>query len=264
MSQLTRSSDPSSLHRAMKALEMALPAPGETLEQDEEWVVVRSKGAWKKIRLHDYADVYAIQGLYEKWIYEVFQCSSPQKIRELLAMELCESDRTPADLPVLDLGAGNGCVAECLQEIGFKTFVGVDIYDAAAAAAERDRPGLYDDYVVGDLTNPTPENAKVLDRYDFACMTCVAALGFGDIPTEVFVEAYNRVRDAGLVAFTIKTDFLSDTDKTGFSALVRSMIQDDTLRIARQEEYVHRIDADGNELVYAAIVGEKLKDARHI
>jgi predicted TPR repeat methyltransferase len=264
MSQLTRSSDPSSLRGAIQALEIALPAPGERLEQDEEWVVVHTDGQWKKIRLHDYADVYSVQGLYEKWIYEVFQCSSPQKIRELLAMELCESDLAHADLPILDLGAGNGCVAECLQEIGFKTFVGIDIYDEAADAADRDRPGLYDDYVVGDLTNPSPENAMTLDRYDFGCLTCVAALGFGDIPTEVFVEAYNRVRDGGLTAFTIKSDFLTEKDNTGFSALIRSMIQDESLRIARQEEYVHRIDADGNELRYAAIVGEKLKDARNI
>lgn len=262
MSPMTQAKETTSLQRAIETLEIALPAPGDQLDQDEEWVVVHTGGEWKKIRLHDYADVYAIQGLYEKWVYEIFQCASPQKIRELLAMELCESESTPSALSVLDLGAGNGCVAECLQEIGFDTFVGVDIHDEAAQGAERDRPGLYDDYVIGDLMNLTPEQSDILDRYNFGCMTCVAALGFGDIPTEIFVEAYNRVRDGGLVAFTIKRDFLTEKDKSGFSALIRSMIEDESLRVLRQEEYVHRVDAEGNELLYAAIVGTKLKHAR--
>lgn len=262
MSPLTQARNVTPLQRSIDAIEIALPASGDRLDQDQEWVVVRTGDEWKKIRLHDYGDVYSIQGLYEKWVYEILQCASPQKIRELLAMELCRSNIAASDLAVLDLGAGNGCVAECLQEIGFDTFVGVDIHVEAARGARRDRPGLYNDYVIGDLLNLSPEQSDTLDRYDFGCMTCVAALGFGDIPTEVFVAAYNRVRDNGLVAFTIKRDFLAEKDKSGFSTLIHSMIEDHSLRVLRQEEYVHRVNAEGSELLYSAIVGEKLANAR--
>lgn len=249
------------LREAVEQLEIALPAPSDRLEQDEEWVVAHTPGGWKKVRLHDYADVFSIPGLYEKWVYGVLGCTSPAKVRDMLAKELHESGVQAASVPVLDLGAGNGCVAETLRSIGFSRFVGVDIHEEAALAAERDRPGLYDDYVVGDLTRPTPQAEQTLDRYEFGCLACVAALGFGDVPTEVFVEAFNRVRDRGLVAFTIKTDFLSPDDKSGFSTLIRSMIADGALTIRQRERYVHRVDAAGNELRYEAIVGRKIHDA---
>jgi hypothetical protein len=37
-------------------------------------------------------------------------------------------------------------------------------------------------------------------------MTSVAALGFGDIPPEVFESAFELVEDGGWAAFTIKED----------------------------------------------------------
>jgi len=250
----------SDLQTAIDALEIALPAPGDQLEQDEEWVVVRLDGEWKKIRLHDYADVYRVPGLYEKWIYEIFQCGSPVKIRELLESATKDAGVDPESLVTLDLGAGNGVVAEELRRIGVKTFVGVDIHDEARDAAERDRPGLYADYIAQDLLNLDAENARTLDRYDFTCLTCVAALGFGDIPTEVFAEAYNRVADGGWVAFTIKTDFLDENDNSGFSTLIRRMLKEGALELSARENYTHRISTDGERLVYEAFVGRKRAD----
>ena len=43
-------------------------------------------------------------------------------------------------------------------------------------------------------------------------MTSVAALGFGDVPPEVFTAAFDLVEDGGWVAFTIKEDFLDGGD----------------------------------------------------
>jgi SAM-dependent methyltransferase len=243
-----------------KQLEVALPAPDDTLEQDEEWVVVKTESGWRKIRLHDYGEVYAIPGLYERWVYEILGCQSPQKIRELLTRGLKKADVKPESLCVFDLGAGNGYVAEELSKLGIEKFVGVDIYDEAAEAAERDRPGLYDDYVVGDLLNLPEESSKKLDRYAFNCMTCVAALGFGDIPTNVFADAFNRVEDGGWIAFTIKSDFVDAGDKSGFAALVKHMVSEGILDDATRESYIHRVAADGQELEYVAYVGRKRGD----
>lgn len=245
---------------AKKHLQVALPAPDDNLDQDEEWVVVKTESGWRKIRLHDYDDVYAIPGLYERWVYEILGCQSPQKIRELLTRGLKKTGATPESLCVIDLGAGNGYVAEELSTLGIDKFVGVDIYDEAAEAAERDRPGLYDDYVVGDLLNLPEESSKTLNRYDFNCMTCVAALGFGDIPTEVFAEAFNRVEEGGWIAFTIKSDFVDSGDKSGFAALVKHMLSEDLLDDVTRESYIHRVAADGQELEYVAYVGRKRGD----
>ncbi len=248
------------LRRAMQELSIALPAPGDQLSQDEEWVVVKVDGEWKRIRLHDYGEVYEVQGLYEKWIYEVFQCQSPQKIGELLTRAMRAKGADPAGLVTLDLGAGNGCVAEELRNQGAGTegaFVGIDIYEEARAAAERDRPGLYEEFLVADLTDLPKEAARTLDRFDFTCLTCVAALGFGDIPPEVFAAAYNRIEDGGWVAFTIKTDFLDESDQSGFSTLIRRMLSEGVLELDSRETYVHRISTDGQKLLYDAFVGRK-------
>lgn len=241
-----------------KPLEIALPPTDLEHSQDEEWVVVRTPDqGWKKIRLHDYADVYAIPGLYERWVYEIFRCQSPQKIRAMLGGALRSAGVDPASLNVLDLGAGNGFVAEELRKIGIERFIGVDIHQEAAIAAERDRPGVYHTYIVDDLTDLTPRSEARLSGEAITAMTCVAALGFGDIPPEVFVEAFNRVEDGGWVAFTIKKDFLNEEDESGFSSLIRRMISMGILNVVEQESYVHRVDARGEKLVYAAIVGQK-------
>ena len=156
-------------------------------------------------------------GLYEKWVYQLFQCRSPQVVSRLLVESIRKAGEDPAELTFLDLGAGNGYVAEVLHGLGCRGFVGVDIFPEARAAAERDRPGLYRDYVVGDLTALNGEQDKQLSSHRFDGLTCVAALGFGDIPPEVFAAAYNRVGDGGWVAFTIKADFVSEQDRSCFS-----------------------------------------------
>lgn len=251
---------PPQVAEAVEELEIALPAPGHNLDQDEEWVIVEVDGEWRKIRLHDYGEVYSVPGLYEKWIYEVFRCASPQVIRDLLHSALKDADVDPATLTVLDLGAGNGCVAEELEKIGIRCQIGADIVPEAAMAAERDRPGLYDDYAIGDLLDLPPREQAKLDRYTFNCLTCVAALGFGDIPTAVFAAAYNQVEDGGFIAFTIKTLFVDEGDNSGFSGLIHKMIEEGCLELATRETFTHRISTDGERLLYEAVIGRKRSD----
>src|SRR3954463_15882501 len=123
-----------------------------TASQDEEWCEVEVDGEPRRLRFHDYSEIYSIPGLYERLIYERLGCQSPRVIAGLLRNELASRGTDAADLRVLDLGAGNGIVAEELAEAGVEHFVGLDIIEEAAQAAERDRPGLYHVYVVPDLT----------------------------------------------------------------------------------------------------------------
>ncbi|MFG0304737.1 MAG: class I SAM-dependent DNA methyltransferase [Phycisphaerales bacterium JB040] len=245
------------VERAARDVEVALPAPGDELTQDKEWVVAKTDDGWRKIRLHDYASVFSVPGLYERWVYEILGCRSPAEIRDRLRNALREAGVDPMGLRVFDLGAGNGYVAEELAGLGVERFLGVDIHPEAAEAAERDRPGLYERYVVGDLTSLDEDAVSVVEEFDANCLTCVAALGFGDIPPEVFAKAFDYLGEDGWAAFTIKQDFLDPKDDSGFSKLIRRMIAEGVLELASQDEYVHRISTEGEELVYVALIGRK-------
>jgi SAM-dependent methyltransferase len=226
-------------------------------DQDEEWCEVEYDGETRRLRFHDYADIYSIPGLYERLIYEELRCESPRVIARLLAGEIDRRDLDPSTLRVLDLGAGNGIVGEELSRIGAERLVGVDIIEEAAEAAERDRPGLYDDYVVGDLLNGSPQIRKRLDSQDLNALTCVAALGFGDIPPEVFCEALRRIATPSLVVYTIKDTFLGEKDPSGFSDLVERLDREGSLVTIEQERYQHRLSWAGEPLHYFAVLAEK-------
>jgi predicted TPR repeat methyltransferase len=239
---------------------VALPEPGLSMTQDAEWCVVRVDGEWRRIRFHDYDELYSVPGLYEKVIYDILHCDSPHVVRRLLETELFDSAAPADDLRVLDLGAGNGMVGEELADLGAEFIVGVDIIEEAAEATERDRPGLYDNYHVVDMTDLDEGQRRELASCRFNTLTCVAALGFGDIPTRAFVAAYNLIRSGGWIAFNIKEDFLTDGDSSGFSGLIRAMLDDGTLELRQRQRYQHRLATDRHPLYYVAIVGIKRRD----
>jgi predicted TPR repeat methyltransferase len=228
-----------------------------TASQDEEWCEVEVDGKTRRLRFHDYSEIYSIPGLYERLIYERLGCQSPRVIAGLIREELSSRDADPADVRVLDLGAGNGIVAEELAELDIEHFVGVDIIPEAAHAAERDRPGLYAEYVVADMLDPASGAAERLQRQRLNALTCVAALGFGDIPPDVFCEALRQVETPALVAYTIKDAFLGEKDESGFSDLVDRLERDGSLVTLQKERYQHRLNWAGEPLHYVAVLAEK-------
>ena len=188
------------LEVARRALRVALPEPGSRYDQDDEWCVVqRTDGTWQEFRFHDYDRIFEVPGLYEKIFYDVLGCDSPRFMVGLLGEALAGADVRPDDLRVLDLGAGNGIMAEELAAEGVTHSVGVDILPEARTAAERDRPGLYAGYHVADLTAlPAAEHAA-LAEHRLNALTVVAALGFGDIPPAALRTAYDLVDDGGWI-----------------------------------------------------------------
>jgi predicted TPR repeat methyltransferase len=240
--------------------DITFPSAGNGADQDEEWCQVVLDGAPRRIRFHDYGDIYDVPGLYEQLFYDELRCQSPAVVCGLFA-DLLEADDFPAEgLRVLDVGAGNGMVGEELARLGVDTIVGVDIIREAAEAAERDRPGLYEDYLVTDLTAMPSRVRRALAEYRFNCLTSVAALGFGDIPPLAFAEAYNFVSDGGWIAFCIKDRFLEDGEESGFNRLVRWMLENQVMDIRTQRRYRHRLSIHGEPLHYEAVVATKRAD----
>jgi SAM-dependent methyltransferase len=236
---------------------IALPEPSVAYEQESEWCVVDSGEGWTELRFHDYDRIYRTPGLYERLFYHILRCSSPPTVCRMLTAELARAGVSPAQLRVLDLGAGNGIMAEELIGAGVVGVVGVDIIAEARDAARRDRPEVYEDYHIVDMTVLTADEHAALAGCRFNALTCVAALGFGDIPPAAFLAAFNLVADAGWVAFTIKDGFLGDEDKSGFAGLIKLAVADGHLEVLASETYQHRISTAGEPLFYQAIIGRK-------
>jgi SAM-dependent methyltransferase len=241
-------------------VQVALPEPGQSLSQDAEWCVVRVGAEWLQIRFHDYKQLFSVPGLYEKVFYDILECTSPQTICDMVAAALCRQGASADTLRVLDLGAGNGIMGELMAGLGAEAVVGIDIIEEAARAAQRDRPGIYDRFHVVDLTNVDDADHRALAAYRFNCLTCVAALGFGDIPTDAFTTAFNLIRTDGWIAFNIKEAFLDDEDTSGFAQLVQTMTSDGVLDVCETRHYMHRLGTDRKQLPYIGIVGRKRRD----
>lgn len=247
--------------RELPEVTVHLPGSGVTgLDQDEEYCVVEVDGRRRRIRFHDYGQVFSVPGLYERLFEEILCCNSPRVVTQLLQDELHTAGRDPRDLSVLDLGAGNGLVGAELAEMGAGPIVGVDLLDEARSAAARDRPGLYDDYLVLDMARSTETALQRLRAHQPDCLTCVAALGFNDVPPRAFANAFNLVSTPGWVAINLQERFLDGADKSGFSALLADMFERGAMVERARLRYRHRLSADGTPLHYVALVAEKQAD----
>ena len=232
------------------------PDRGPGLDQDEEWFEVCVGGQWSRFRLHDYASIFQVPGLYEAVVYDALECRSPREVAQLIA------DTVPAPqvrkLRVLDLGAGNGIVGEELREIGVRRVVGVDILREAAQAAQRDRPAVYDDYLVEDLCAPTTRFTSCMSEIQPNMLITVAALGFGDIPPRALIGAIDALTTPAWVAVTIQERFLAAGEPSGFARLLRDLIASDVLAIETSRRIRHRRSISGEPLFYTGLVGRKL------
>lgn len=246
----------------MSACDIQVQYPGKEciLEQNEEFFHLMTDDGPERIRIHEYDRVYEVPGLYEEVVYNKLQCDSPQVITGLLknVMQRNADDEEP--LRVLDFGAGNGIVGEYLQDtVETDVIVGIDIIDEARTAVHRDRPDIYDDYYVMDLSDVNDEDEKKLNRWNFNALVTVAALGFGDIPTQAFLNAFNLIDDRSWVVFNIKDRFFSDDDDTGYNEMLQKMIGN-SLKVYKKHHYCHRFSMTGEPLHYYAIVGRKEND----
>lgn len=232
-----------------------------SINQDEAYFYLQGSGGKRKIRFHDYDEIYQVQGLYEQIFYDRLKCTSPVKVASMLESAVKQYQNNFSELRILDLGAGNGMMGEELKKQGVSRLIGVDIIPEAYDAVIRDRPGIYDAYYVEDFTKLEEDKKAEIVSWQCDCMVTVAALGFGDIPTKAFLEAFNIVKSKAWVAFNIKDTFFDTSDESGFSKMIRELIFSKYLEIYYIERYRHRLSIEGEPLYYFAITGWKTSDA---
>ncbi len=242
--------------------DIRLPQADTDMDQNQAWCEVRLDGSWRRFRFHDYEAIYEVPGLYEALFYRRLRCCSPRRVVSMLQRILNEQPDELSDpkLRVLDVGAGNGMVGEELVDAGAQQVFGLDIIPEARDAALRDRAWVYDDYLVADLCEMDEQQERHLRSQRFNAMTCVAALGFGDIPSQAFCGAVDLVESPAWLAFNLKEDFLRPGEATGFARLIHELSSAGVIRVEAYERYLHRLNYAGEPLYYVGMVARKLRD----
>lgn len=170
---------------------------------DEQVRVTFDDGEVRCFRLHDYDELYAVPGVYERIVSERLSCQSPQRLAQMLGAA-CDSLRwARPGMRVLDLAAGNGVSGEALAAEGMRPVLGTDIVPAAREAALRDRPGLYRDYRTLDLLRLTGPDRSALMAAHANALSCVAPVGEhpSQLPLAVLVTAAQMLSADALVVY---------------------------------------------------------------
>ncbi|MEA2480487.1 MAG: hypothetical protein QOJ07_2409, partial [Thermoleophilaceae bacterium] len=161
-----------------------------------------------------------------------------------------------AQLRVFDLGAGNGVVGEELAARGVRTLVGSDNIPEARDAAVRDRPGLYADYLVGDIAD-LPAAPQVVREHGLNALVCAGALGLGHISAASFDRLWAAFPPGSWFAVTIG-EALAEPGGSDFGDYLDGLARDPARgEIVHRERFRHRLTMAGAELYYLAIVARK-------
>jgi len=226
---------------------------GAGRDQAAESLVVRfADGREERMRLHEYDRVYAIPGLYEEVVQRRLECLSPRVLADAL---LAHAGLAPEDLRVFDLAAGNGVTGEELAARGVAELVGSDNIPEARDAAERDRPGLYSTYVVGDI-DETPELRELVRSHSLNALVCAGALGLGHISAASFDRLWSEFPAGSLFSASVE-ESLAEPGGSDFGDYLAELDAGDEAEILQRERFRHRSLMGGGEVHYVAVVARK-------
>lgn len=224
-------------------------------EADGEYVALGDASAGESIvHLHDYERIYGVPGLYEHIVQRLLRCRSPEVATGGLARALVRLRLEPAEIVLLDLGAGTGTVGELAGGLGVGAVIGVDALEAARAACLRDRPGIYRDYLVGDLAAPSPELLARLRRHRPTGLISAGAFGGTHAPPAALLNAIALLPTGGPVVFTIDERWMQSDGPGGFRAPLSRMFTSGRLRLLHRSRFQHRLSTIGNPIHYELVV----------
>jgi hypothetical protein len=217
-------------------------------EIGQELIRVRfDDGHVEELRLHDYERVYSLPGVYEQIVHERLGCRSPAEIAEMLGTAADGLGIARATLRVLDVAAGNGLSGAALAAAGMRPVVGTDIVPAAQAAALRDRPDTYEQYLTLDLLNLSEAEVREVRELRLRAVCCVAPVGehSQQLPAAALAAAVLLVEPDALVAYMHDLTFgTPDPITPGFW---RGELGSGTsAELLARRRYLHRYRIDGS------------------
>jgi hypothetical protein len=226
-------------------------------DQTEEALVVRhADGRADRFRLHEYDRVYAVPGLYEEVVQRRLQSASATVLAERLTACAAGAGLQPAGLAVFDLGAGNGVSGEELRARGVRALVASDSSAAARQAAQRDRPGLYAEYLVGD-TDELPQVAELIREHRLNAIVASGALGLGHISADSFHRLWSAFGAGAWFAVSLHEDLAEPGGSDFGDYLAGFEEREDGGEILVREPFRHRLTMAGEPITYVAIVARK-------
>jgi len=227
-------------------------------DNSEEWVEFGPTDDRRRVGFHDYAAIYAVPGLYERLFYETLGMRSTAEVVRLFGEVLAAEGLDPHEQRVVDFGAGNGLGGDALRALGAGEIVGVDIEPMAREAAERDRPGVYDDYVVGDLGTWSTGGLDELRRRGPTAVLLLSAVGIGHVPPQVLEQALGLLGRGGIYGFAVTPTLLPESDDpdgqaSGYPNFLHALKQ--RTEPLAEASYVHRCRPDGSDDLAVAFIG---------
>ncbi|MDJ1174630.1 class I SAM-dependent DNA methyltransferase [Roseofilum capinflatum] len=240
------------------SFEVRLPDNIKDLPINEEYFFITENGQERRLKLHDYAEVYRIPGLYNYLALEKLAYRSPEVMTTLLTENLNNSGESVEDLRLLELGAGSGLFGQAAAQVGVTSIIGIDIVPEAAEACRRDCPGVYEDYFVEDMTQLSESTCNFLKEKDLNGFVCCSALSEGHIPVKAFVTGMNLIKDKGWVLFNVaKTSYECEDNCPEFVYFYRQLVAKGYLNVQATQTYIHRCFFNGKSLEYVAILAKK-------
>lgn len=231
------------------------PAGGR---QADECFRVRLEESDTLVNIHDYDTIYRHPFLYDLVLYKYLKCETPFEIADSLGAVWQKAGVDPAGIRMLDIGAGSGTFAWVLREtLGIGSLTGLDLFPAAAKAAERDRPGLYDGYYVDDLTALSSATQQALRGAKFNCVGVASATGWNNhIPVAGFETAFQLLRRDGWFIFHVKPGD-PDPECQALCAWIDAKISDGALDVHHRASHFHRRNSAAEPIYYDVVVGRR-------
>jgi SAM-dependent methyltransferase len=219
---------------------------------DGEYVAL---GDHDVVHLHDYTRIYAVPGLYEHVVQGQLQCRSPQVAAEGFLRALARERLEPSSITVLDVGAGTGLVGELLLRAGVKRVVGVDPLPAALTACQRDRPGVYASYLIGDLACGDAEPCITLREHGLGGLVSAGAFGGTHAPPAALVNALAVLPPGAPVVLTIDERWMDASEPDGFGVEIERLVDHGDLELVERTRFRHRITTGGKPIFYELLIG---------
>ena len=219
---------------------------------DGEYVALNEH---ETVHLHDYRRIYAVPGLYEHIVQERLRCCSPQVAVEGFLRAITQLAIAPSSMTVLDIGSGTGLVGELTRGSGVARVIGVDSLSEGRVACLRDRPGIYTDYLIGDLGSRSGTLSARLRGYAPDGLISAGAFGGTHAPPAALINALSALPVGAPVAITIHEQWMDNSDPAGFGATIERLTERGDLTLIERQRFQHRITTTGEPIFYDLIVG---------